>query len=997
MTSSNAFKGISASAWLAFAVIPALPMVASAQIEEVVVSTRRRAESLQDVPIAVTALTTEQIERQGITDLKDVVANQPSVQFDQSYGPADNRVTIRGLSNTRGRSNVAFLVDGIDVTTENLISAGSGLLANRRLLTDVERIEIVKGPQSALYGRSAFAGALSYITKEPSDEFEGRVGFDLADYGRRTFEGAFGGPLSDTVGIRITGVTFNEDGYYTNSISGNDVGGTNGYGAALTTVWKPADAVKVKARLEYSDEKYDPRAVVKLLGDTAYEIPDVARALVRPVITGDPLTQRTQSSATNLFNFGTYCPKFGYDPSNIQGPPAFCLPGVIGHSSGMQVRLSEDADTGRDFPGTDAETFRASIIASFDLGYGLISSYTGWTDFNSTDIYDQDYDASTALDVNGNGGRPYDTTDPRGGRIDTLLGQQESNQETNTTQFSQEFRYETQLDGPVQFTGGVLFWQDERLLADRNNITFCAPYGRVNADFLMDGGEFVRRDLDAGTPGIQGGGGPNDPGGAGLGERVLDASTGDLLYVSGLCDGVNNTATSWQEYRRQFSNPQFPSQWAARTRHLSFYGRIDWDITEDLQLSLENRWLDEEFNLTKPGSSSCTRSGFATGSNPTSGLPIEPVSYCDIERIVFNIAPLPRDPGTNGLTLRYIEGSTYSRYSTPKVTLSWNATENINSFFSFAHAQKPGGINQLTGGGGAEPPPLSSERFDPEKLQAWEVGIKSNFEAAGYWQLNGSVFFQDYTAKQVGIQDVSSAGIAQPRVINVDGTEVWGFEFDALWQPEFMEGLTLSLAGTILDAKYTKFTDDTRNLVRIGVYGSCPIVYKLGDQESSDSQDIVLSDTSGNGVVDFNDAQPTAFCRLDYSGNELERSPAQSYAASMQIQRPFMDTPFEYLFEVAGNWQDDRWADPENVVKLSSYARMDMRLGLTSDKWDVIAYVDNVLDDDVFLTGGSGPDFGNQVTQLGFTAGFGTTHYFATLPDPRVFGIRGAYRFGAGR
>ena len=115
MTTSKHFSGISASAWLTFAVLQALPMVASAQIEEVVVSTRRREESLQDVPIAVSAITTEQIERQGITDLKDVVQNQPSLQFDQSFGPSDNRITIRGISNTRGRSNVAFLIDGIDV------------------------------------------------------------------------------------------------------------------------------------------------------------------------------------------------------------------------------------------------------------------------------------------------------------------------------------------------------------------------------------------------------------------------------------------------------------------------------------------------------------------------------------------------------------------------------------------------------------------------------------------------------------------------------------------------------------------------------------------------------------------------------------------------------------------------------------------------------------------------------------------------------------------
>ena len=162
-TTKNA-NSLVASAWIALAIGSTVPLAAIAQIEEVVVTTRKREENLQDIPLAVSAITAEQIQRQGINSLSDVVASQPSVQFDQSYGPADNRITVRGLSNTRGRSNVAFLIDGIDVTTENLISAGSGLLANRRLLSDVERIEIVKGPQSALCGRQTFGGAVNFIT-----------------------------------------------------------------------------------------------------------------------------------------------------------------------------------------------------------------------------------------------------------------------------------------------------------------------------------------------------------------------------------------------------------------------------------------------------------------------------------------------------------------------------------------------------------------------------------------------------------------------------------------------------------------------------------------------------------------------------------------------------------------------------------------------------------------------------------------------------------------
>jgi outer membrane receptor protein involved in Fe transport len=76
----------------------------------------------------------------------------------------------------------------------------------------------------------------------------------------------------------------------------------------------------------------------------------------------------------------------------------------------------------------------------------------------------------------------------------------------------------------------------------------------------------------------------------------------------------------------------------------------------------------------------------------------------------------------------------------------------------------------------------------------------------------------------------------------------------------------------------------------------------------------------------------------------------------------------------------------DNAVKFDSYWLVDTRLGLTEDNWEFLIYVNNLFDDDTFQTGGSGPDFGTQVTRLGFTAGLGTSHYFAVLPDPRTFG-----------
>ena len=171
------------------------------------------------------------------------------------------------------------------------------------------------------------------------------------------------------------------------------------------------------------------------------------------------------------------------------------------------------------------------------------------------------------------------------GRLDTLLGQQESNQTTSTYQFSQEFRYETQWDGPVQLTGGVLFWQDHRQLEDRNNITFCAPYGRSQCNsaywtaerqhrlsgirrraLLPHGGSRTRRPAPwPWSPALC------DGAGAGLERRPAGSSTGGRFPA----------------------RSTLPARGMPGPAHLSFYGRVDWQMTEDLNLSLEDRFVDE--------------------------------------------------------------------------------------------------------------------------------------------------------------------------------------------------------------------------------------------------------------------------------------------------------------------------------------------------------------------------------------------------------------------
>lgn len=925
--------------------LAAIPLETFAQIGEIVVTTRRREEALQNVPIAVSPITPEQITRQGISNLDDIAKMSPSFQYDTAFGPQDVRITIRGLSNTRGRSNVAFLVDGIDVTTENLIAAGSGLLANRRLLADVERIELVKGPQSALYGRAAFAGAISYITKEPGDELNGRIGVDVGDYGRRAVDGAIGGAVNDKLGLRVSGVAWNEDGYYRNSVSGDKVGGGDGYGVALTGVYRPMDSMKWKARMEYSDEDHEPAASVRLYGERFLPYPGDSN-------TPNPVNCAAQRVRVDLERAAEGLPPAGtitcwpgritesqffvgvYNHSVEMGEPGLLpikLPATYGSARDKQIRLSENPLTGEDYPGDTLEVFRGSLVGTWDLDIGTISSYTGYTDADFTQFYDQDYQAR--------------------GRPDTLLADMQSDTDATTRQFSQELRFTTNFDGPVQFTGGVLYWEEERDLLDNNFILACLP---------------VERDRSTTPNGVR----PSDP---------------------GLCDGTGGSVTSWQEYARQLqpngatlaARPDLANyqgaEWAANTDHWSYYGMVEWNITEAVKLTVEDRYVVEDFFLKEPNQASCVVLGVRTiffdmpmlkEGTPEAGTFD---AMCEAVLTMF----LGYQEGNTLLDWKYISGNEKSRFHTPKATLDWKIDEGRMLYFSWAKAQKPGGLSTLSPGG--EPIDMENNRFKPEKMYAWELGAKTLWDAAGRLQFNTSFFFEDYTDKQVTTQEVVNEQL-QPRVVNASSAEVWGAEFELAWQPDLLEGLTLTAAYTWLDAEYKDFIQQTRSITRIVAANACdavPVTTTVKDPSNPANDSVTV----------------VPYCKLDYNGHKLERTPENALLLTAQMQRQLLGSPYDWLAEISANFQDDRFLDDDNFTKFESYWMVNARVGITSDRAEILLYADNLFDDDTLKSGGSGPDFGEQVSTLGFTAGLGVSYYFGTLPQPRVIGMRLNYRF----
>ena len=193
-------------------VISPVYLMANPVLEEVVVSARKVDESFQDVPIGMTVFTSSDVEDAGIERPEDFIALTPNVVMANTVNAGDTLVTIRGLTSTRdAESNFALVVDGILETNPNAF--------NRELL-DIAQIEVLKGPQGALYGRNATSGAILITTKEPEEGSSSRVVAGAGNNGSAKLQYVTNATVADNVKARFSVSTRETDGEHTNIYSG---------------------------------------------------------------------------------------------------------------------------------------------------------------------------------------------------------------------------------------------------------------------------------------------------------------------------------------------------------------------------------------------------------------------------------------------------------------------------------------------------------------------------------------------------------------------------------------------------------------------------------------------------------------------------------------------------------------------------------------------------------------------------------------------------------
>jgi iron complex outermembrane receptor protein len=213
----------------------------TAVLDEIVVSAQKRTENVQDVPISITAFAAEYLERLSTERVADVLDFAPNVA--RSSGPtggADGFFFIRGVGQV---DNSATVDPGVGVYIDEVYL---GRIQGASLdLLDVDRVEVLRGPQGTLFGRNTIGGAVSVITKDPDSDFNGSVKLTLGSRDKRDAVGSANLPLSETAGLRLSAFSRDQDGWVRNAFTGADFGRVKDRGARLKFKWEFAESASL--------------------------------------------------------------------------------------------------------------------------------------------------------------------------------------------------------------------------------------------------------------------------------------------------------------------------------------------------------------------------------------------------------------------------------------------------------------------------------------------------------------------------------------------------------------------------------------------------------------------------------------------------------------------------------------------------------------------------------------------------------------------------------
>jgi iron complex outermembrane receptor protein len=210
-------------------------------VETLVVTAQKRSENIQEVPISIQAFTGKDLQNLGVKSSVELGALTPNMDIALVAGPGNQPIiTIRGIGLNDYDTNNAG-PNGVYVDEVYLSAPGSQSFAT----FDLDRVEVLKGPQGTLYGRNTSGGAINFVSRQPTDYLTGDLHVEYSEYNTLNIEGAVGGPIAHNLDGRIAFVVNESDGYVHNDLTGNSENGLNNYAIRTQLLWKPTDNFKL--------------------------------------------------------------------------------------------------------------------------------------------------------------------------------------------------------------------------------------------------------------------------------------------------------------------------------------------------------------------------------------------------------------------------------------------------------------------------------------------------------------------------------------------------------------------------------------------------------------------------------------------------------------------------------------------------------------------------------------------------------------------------------
>jgi iron complex outermembrane receptor protein len=527
------FAGVSSAANAQQSTVAASP----AGLEEIVVTARRRSEDLQVVPLAIDVFSADDIERLNFVRLSDVASQTPNLTFVSGESGRLNTPIIRGMAMIDSRgfdNNVGVFVDGVYV---------SGRAAQDITLLDLERIEVVKGPQSALYGRNTFAGAINFVSKRPTDTFASDIELTLGEDELQRFQGAISGPIvADKLFGRLSAGYLSDDGTYENSgpaAAGSGIDGFENKAVNATLLYTPSDSSEIFLDLYWGEDFRDSRAL-----------------RVVPNTCGEIVPTRTSLS---------------YDV----GQPYYAC-GETPAFGGNELSLSPEAYS------SDGETSKIALRMKFDLGSTTLSSITAFTENTSVGLADLDrsqtgaahYGYADRAFYEFQGSPPVIFPDApfipgfvpvTDANFNTYIGSQGLDQEY----WSQELRLDSSGSERLRWSAGLFYFDAE----NHQSSDLAIDVSSAVADSGLSPDQLVFMLVD--------------PFGAGpLGRLALPhpllAQPGDITT-----DLWSNNIPRVDQFTLSIES----------SKQVSAFASVDYDITDKLTMSAELRWTKETRSL----------------------------------------------------------------------------------------------------------------------------------------------------------------------------------------------------------------------------------------------------------------------------------------------------------------------------------------------------------------------------------------------------------------